>query len=73
MGDKLLTISQAARLLDISQNTLRAWADRGLVPVVRTPSGQRRFYLDDVERLMATTTTPLMGAPPPAEREGAGS
>ena len=40
---KLLTVSQAARLLSISASTLRTWADRGDIPVVRLPSGYRRF------------------------------
>lgn len=40
---KLLTIAQAAARLGVHQNTLRAWADKGLVPVVRLPSGYRRF------------------------------
>lgn len=39
----LLTISQAAKRLGVSQNTLRAWADNGLISVVKLPSGYRRF------------------------------
>lgn len=40
---KLLTISQAAGRLGVSANTLRAWADKGLIRMVRLPSGYRRF------------------------------
>jgi excisionase family DNA binding protein len=39
----LLTISQAAAMLGVHANTLRAWADKGLVPHVKLPSGYRRF------------------------------
>lgn len=39
----LLTVAQAARRLGVSPNTIRAWADRGAIPVVRLPSGHRRF------------------------------
>jgi putative resolvase len=48
---RLLTVSQAAARLGVHQDTLRAWADRGLVPVVRTPTGYRRFDPDEIERV----------------------
>ena len=48
---KLLTISEAARDLGIHPNTLRGWVDRGLVPVVRLPSGHRRFEPEQIERI----------------------
>ena len=51
-GRRLLTISEAAQLLGVHQKTLRAWADKGLVPHVRLPSGYRRFDRADVERLV---------------------
>ena len=50
-GPKLLTINEAARLLGVHQNTLRTWADKGLVPHVKLPSGHRRFRSADIERL----------------------
>ncbi len=48
---RLLTISEAARLLGVHQNTLRSWADKGLVKHVKLPSGYRRFTLAEVNRL----------------------
>ncbi len=48
---RLLTISQAAAQLGIHPDTLRAWADKGLVPVVRTPTGYRRFDPEEIDRL----------------------
>jgi excisionase family DNA binding protein len=48
---KLLTISQAAALLGIHQNTLRAWVDKGLVPASRLPSGHRRFSAEQIEQI----------------------
>lgn len=60
--EKLLTISEAARQLGVHQNTLRTWADRGMVPVVKLPSGYRRFRPSDIaaelERQRDTTTGP---------------
>ena len=50
-ADKLLTISEAARRLGVHPNTLRTWADKGLVRHVKLPSGYRRFSVQEVERL----------------------
>jgi len=47
---RLLTISQAARRLGVHPNTLRGWADRGLVPMIKLPSGYRRFDPDAIEQ-----------------------
>lgn len=41
--DGLLSIGEAARILGISVDTLRKYADAGRVPVTRTLGGQRRF------------------------------
>jgi putative resolvase len=50
-ASRLLTISQAASRLGVHPDTLRAWADKGLVPVIRTPTGYRRFDPAAVERV----------------------
>lgn len=41
-------ITEAALILGVHPNTLRKWADEGLVPFILRPSGHRRF---DRERL----------------------
>ncbi len=48
---RLLTISEAADRLGVNQKTLRAWADKGLVAHIKTPTGYRRFDPADIERL----------------------
>ena len=48
---RMLTIGEAARELRVSQKTLRAWADKGLVPHVRLPSGYRRFTQEQIEEI----------------------
>lgn len=50
-GDDLLNIGQAAALAQVSPASLRRWADRGMLPHVRTLGGQRRFRRADVEAL----------------------
>ena len=47
-----LPLGDACRLLDVSQATLRQWADCGHLRVYRTPGGHRRFLQDDVETLI---------------------
>jgi len=51
MNQRLLTISEAARRIGVHANTLRAWADKGLVKHVKTPTGYRRFSPEEIERL----------------------
>ena len=44
-----LTLRDACRLLDVSDTTLRQWADSGYLRVYRTPGGHRRFLREDVD------------------------
>ena len=46
-------IAEAALILGVSQNTLRAWAASGKVPVTRNPvNGYRLFRRSDLEQLL---------------------
>ena len=58
-----LTLGDACRLLEISDTTLRQWADHGHLRVYRTPGGHRRFLRDDV-------TAMTEAGPPPRDSEG---
>lgn len=49
----LMQVREAARALDVHENTLRRWEQRGLVQAVRLPSGVRRFRPEDIEALRA--------------------
>ena len=44
-----LSLRDACRLLDVSNTTLRQWADNGYLRVYRTPGGHRRFLRTDVD------------------------
>jgi excisionase family DNA binding protein len=52
-NEQLLTVSRAARLLEVASETVRAMADTGRLPAVRTTSGVRLFNRHDVEALAA--------------------
>ena len=47
----LMQVRQAARRLGVHENTLRRWANKGLIQPVVLPSGVRRFRADDVDQL----------------------
>ena len=47
-----LRVQQAADLLGVSPNTVRRWVAQGRIACRRTPSGQRRFLADDLERVL---------------------
>jgi len=51
-GQHTLTVTQAARLLDVHPDTIRRWADNGLLPSHRTPTNQRRFLVEDIQKLL---------------------
>jgi len=51
---ELLTISQAAKKLGVHPNRLRAWEKQGLLMPVRLPSGQRRYPVDEINRILGT-------------------
>ena len=46
---KLLTLREAAERLGVHENTMRKWADLGIVPTVRRPGGHRRFEPQVIE------------------------
>ncbi len=50
---KWLTLKEASDFLGVHFTTLRGWADRGEIPVFRTPGGHRRFSHDDLRRFLS--------------------
>lgn len=47
-----LALKEASDFLGVHFTTLRTWADKGEIPVFRTPGGHRRFSLDDLRRFL---------------------
>ena len=47
-----LTASEAARHLGVSISTLRRWSDAGHVESYRTPGGQRRFSVQQLDAFL---------------------
>jgi excisionase family DNA binding protein len=47
-----LTTSEAARQLGVSLSTIRRWSDAGHLVGYRTPGGQRRFSIEQIEKFL---------------------
>lgn len=52
MEDKLLSISEAARLLNVCENTLRDWDVEGKFKAERSSGGHRRYSLDAIRQCL---------------------
>jgi excisionase family DNA binding protein len=63
---ELMQVRETARALGVSENTIRRWEERGLIPAIRLPSGVRRFRREDVEAAQARM---YEGLPPLAESD----
>ena len=50
--NRLLNVSQAANFLGVSAASVRNWSDAGLLLTYRTPGGQRRYSLDELEEFL---------------------
>ncbi|MBC7931801.1 MAG: helix-turn-helix domain-containing protein [Rubrivivax sp.] len=48
VGKKRLTSREAARLLGVSEASVKRWAEEGLLPAEKTTGGHRRFRPEDV-------------------------
>jgi predicted site-specific integrase-resolvase len=55
---ELLTISKAAKRLGVHPNSLRNWEKRGLIKPIRLPGGQRRYSIDELNRLLSSGQLP---------------
>lgn len=53
-----LTTSEAARHLGVSLSTVRRWSDMGYLRGYRTPGGQRRFPVHELDDFVASLEEP---------------
>jgi MerR family regulatory protein len=73
--DDLVRVSIAARMIGVSRETMRKYGDDGLLPVRRTPGGQRRFRVGDLRgsrpRAAETPATSAPSVPRPRSVDSA--
>lgn len=49
--------------LGVHPNRLRAWEKQGLIRPLRLPSGQRRYLVEEINRILGTgSDTPIESA-----------
>ena len=61
---RLLNVGEAAAYLGVSAASLRKWSNDGLVGTYRTPGGQRRYSVDDLDAFMRSMREPAQFAVP---------
>lgn len=55
-----IKIAEAVKMLGVSQNTLRSWAESGTVPVFRNPAnGYRLFRRADLAKFLSKLAVPV--------------
>jgi excisionase family DNA binding protein len=47
----LMTVAEVAERLRISDETVHRWSRDGLLPVVRLPTGLKRYRREDIEAI----------------------
>jgi len=52
-----MPVKEVAAAFRVTPESVRSWAKKGFIPSIRTPSGQLRFYADEIEPLAAASTT----------------
>lgn len=51
--ERYVQVREAARILGVSMNTVRAWGATGKIPEHRLPNGYRAYKREDLERLLS--------------------
>jgi excisionase family DNA binding protein len=66
-NESWMTEPQAARVLGISDRTLRRWRGNGAIGYSLTPGGRVRYSFEDIRRLeLGMRVAPSLGVPRPS-------
>jgi excisionase family DNA binding protein len=60
MRGGLVSLKIAAEILGCGTSTLRTWDNEGSLKAVRTPGGQRRYRVEDLERVQREGLAPML-------------
>jgi excisionase family DNA binding protein len=64
LNDKMMTVAEVSALLHIHPNTLRRWADKGIIKsFCITPRGDRRFMSRDIDQFLSAMNAQNQAAP----------
>jgi len=62
--DQTLSVSGVSKLLNVHPNTVRLWADKGLIPFHREGSrGDRKFLREDLDAYLRSVQTQNSSTP----------
>jgi excisionase family DNA binding protein len=67
LAERDLTVSEAAVIVGVHPNTLRSYADQGLLAYKRLPGGHRRFRREDLEAFRERLLSPAVTEPTAAQ------
>ena len=60
-NEGFVTVTQAAKLLDVAPNTVRAWGAAGKITEYRHPANNYRLYKkDELEQLLQVVRVPVL-------------
>jgi len=69
-----LSTKEVAALINVTESTIKRWADENVIPCHRTIGGHRKFSLQDILHFAEKNAYPVSGtiAPPVTQRGGQG-
>ena len=56
--EELCTGKEVKKLLRVSDTTLHRWVEENKIRAIRTPAGQRRYYLSDIQHILNSNQNP---------------
>jgi len=65
MINVLLSTQEVAALLNVTETTIKRWADEGNIPCTKTLGGHRKFAMKDIVAFAERNAYPLTGTAPP--------
>jgi len=54
---QLFRVGEAAEILEVHENTVRLWCEKGYLKVVNSPTYQRRITRESLERCLQQVAT----------------
>jgi excisionase family DNA binding protein len=74
INDQMLTVREVSIMLHVHPNTLRRWADKGVIKsFCITPRGDRRFMARDVDKFLAEMNSQNQGLKTDIDRQSLSS
>jgi len=63
--NNLISTQEVAKMLNVTETTIKRWADENIIRCVKTPGGHRKFSLDEIVRFAEANGYEIAGSHPP--------